>query len=940
MSNIQVIVRCRGRNSREIASKSPIVVEVPESGNSVTINPEQHPTDFLTSMNSKTYTVDQVYGAQTDQASVYTRVALPLFRDFFGGFNVTILAYGQTGTGKTYTMCGDTTTTSITSTSNTSTPSLTEDAGIIPRVLTELFANLKRNVDDDFIVKCSFIELYNEELRDLLEDDSNNGGGSTPTSNKLRIFESKRRESSPKGDNQSIIIQNLQEIHVTDAKIGLEILRKGLCKRKTASTKLNDVSSRSHTIFTINLYKKLTNNGGNEDQFKLSKMNLVDLAGSENINKSGAMNQRAKEAGSINQSLLTLGRVINSLSDREDTNNNNNNNSTTTNTSRTNSSNNHMNSSNNSNHIPYRESKLTRLLQDSLGGKTKTALIATISPAKINTEETTSTLEYASRAKNIKNKPQLGQDSELMMKKILLRDMSKEIFKLNNDLIASRQKNGVWMDEKNYKNLLSEHDSIKTDLKENLAIRGGLVSKIEQLKSDKKRDDEELKNLKSDLKDRDSKLAIFKESESNLSGKMIKYEAKITDLEEKLELINSKQNKMNELVGIEIETINGILNNLTKDDINNNIKNIKKSLAGSINNLQNGMKIMKSSTHTKFQNKIPKILSTEFDQRIGEFNKNFEHHSTTTNQGISQLKDSDEKLSEYLTKQCLNSINIESIVSKLVEERIVGKISSIGEELSSNVQNLVNESNKKHKLLVEESVREISKEITGLEREELHGKHSKWKHETNSITKNLLKSSEMLNVQYSDYKRNNIESINKASQNITKYVDENVESGLNGILDQFTSNARQTDQNLEVISKLYQQKTENTMVSLRNTQNSLTNGTSNSNPKSIDSKKREKLSSSPIRGSQITSPIRQLSPIRQTSPIRQSNSRQTSPKITSPKHRLSPAKIASFSQSFGGNSSDITLMKTKIPQLQRTGSGNWEREREREKENSFKRRKF
>ena len=149
-------------------------------------------------------------------------------------------------------------------------------------------------------------------------------------------------------------------------------------KRKVAATKCNDLSFRSHTIFTVTTNIAQVDPTSGEQFVKIGKLNLVDLAGSENISRSGAENKRAQEAGLINKSLLTLGRVINALVDH-------------------------------SPHIPYRESKLTRLLQDSLGGKTKTCIIATISPAKISMEETISTLEYATRAKSIKNTPQVNQ---------------------------------------------------------------------------------------------------------------------------------------------------------------------------------------------------------------------------------------------------------------------------------------------------------------------------------------------------------------------------------------------------------------------------------------------------------------------------------------------------------------------------------------------------
>ncbi len=319
------------------------------------------------------------------------------------GYNCTIFAYGQTGTGKTYTMSGDLT---------ESMGMLSDNAGIIPRVLQALFNKLELD-DRENSVRCSFIELYNEELRDLLSSDD---------SAKLKIYD----DTSRKG-HSTTVVQGMEERYILNAGDGLKWLREGSVKRQVAATKCNDLSSRSHTVFTITVYAKAnsTKSETGEDFLMLGKLNLVDLAGSENIQRSGAENKRAAEAGLINKSLLTLGRVINALVDR-------------------------------SAHIPYRESKLTRLLQDSLGGRTKTCIIATISPARSNLEETISTLDYAFRAKNIRNKPQLNG---LMNKKTLLRDFTIEIERIKAELIATRQRNGVYLSNDMYEELTVQNES-------------------------------------------------------------------------------------------------------------------------------------------------------------------------------------------------------------------------------------------------------------------------------------------------------------------------------------------------------------------------------------------------------------------------------------------------------------------------------------------------
>jgi kinesin family protein 11 len=200
-------------------------------------------------------------------------------------------------------------------------------------------------------------------------------------------------------------------------------------KRQSASTKMNESSSRSHAIFTITVHiKECTPDG--EELLKVGKLNLVDLAGSENIGRSGAENKRAKEAGMINQSLLTLGRVINALVER-------------------------------SPHIPYRESKLTRILQDSLGGRTKTCIIAAVSPARCSIEESLSTLDYAHRAKNIRNKPEINQK---MTKRTLIKEYITSIERLKADLHATREKNGVYLSEQSYNSIMDESASRKEQI--------------------------------------------------------------------------------------------------------------------------------------------------------------------------------------------------------------------------------------------------------------------------------------------------------------------------------------------------------------------------------------------------------------------------------------------------------------------------------------------
>lgn len=276
---------------------------------------------------TRTYPFDAVFGPEADQAMIYQEVVSPMLEEVLLGYNCTLFAYGQTGTGKTYvfrrlmyvcvliigscryTMQGDLGTTPM--------GNPNAQAGMIPRVLFRLFHQLEDS-NADYSVKISYVELYNEELRDLLASEFSAPAGSiqpmgmgtrdtNPPAGGLKIFD----DAAKKG----VFIQGLEETAVKDAQDALALLVKGSHRRQIAATKFNDHSSRSHSVFSITIHTKETSSMG-EDLLRVGKMNLVDLAGSENIGRSGAENKRAREAGMINQSLLTLGRVINALVER------------------------------------------------------------------------------------------------------------------------------------------------------------------------------------------------------------------------------------------------------------------------------------------------------------------------------------------------------------------------------------------------------------------------------------------------------------------------------------------------------------------------------------------------------------------------------------------------------------------------------------------------
>lgn len=296
----------------------------------------------------KAFTFNHVFDQTTSQEEFYKNAVKSLVNNLFKGFNVTILAYGQTGSGKTHSMgtCYDG----------------TGEMGVIPRSVNDIYDFINKNSGTyNFQLTVSFIELYKENLYDLL-------------SNKPR----EQNVIEIREDLKGIKMPGLTEVSVNDIESTIKCLIEGSKGRATGATAMNAHSSRSHAIFTINIFME---NKTDKASATTAKFHLVDLAGSERSKKTKATGERFKEGVNINKGLLALGNVISALGDESQ-----------------------------KGYISYRDSKLTRLLQDSLGGNSMTLMIACVSPADYNLEETISTLRYADRARKIKNKPIVNQD--------------------------------------------------------------------------------------------------------------------------------------------------------------------------------------------------------------------------------------------------------------------------------------------------------------------------------------------------------------------------------------------------------------------------------------------------------------------------------------------------------------------------------------------------
>lgn len=342
--SIKVCCRFRPENQLERGHNGRICVEVPEGGTVVHVPATDH-----------SFVFDRVFRWDAHQKEVYDYAAKPIINAVLRGFNGTVFAYGQTSSGKTYTMEG---------------PDIEDKVyqGVIPRMVWSIFDGIYHADEHiEFLVKVSIVEIYNERIRDLLD----------PTKDNLKVHEDKAR---------GVFIGGVTESYVGCEQEIFDAMRAGHFNRSIAVTNMNEHSSRSHLVFMLTVEQKNLH----DRSVKVGKLHLVDLAGSEKVAKTGASGERLDEAKNINRSLSALGNVINALTDKKYT------------------------------HVPYRDSKLTRVLQESLGGNAKTSLIITCSPSNFNEQETLSTLRFGQRAKMIKNVVKVNHERSAEELKLLL----------------------------------------------------------------------------------------------------------------------------------------------------------------------------------------------------------------------------------------------------------------------------------------------------------------------------------------------------------------------------------------------------------------------------------------------------------------------------------------------------------------------------------------
>ena len=437
----RVMVHCRVRplNDEDLRNygKDVIIDSVDQHRGTVSLKRE---------FDRKCFTFDSVYDGSSSQKDIYSKVADPVVNSVMQGYNGTIFAYGQTGTGKTFTMIGGT----------------GESKGVIPRSISQIFLSIQQSPSHSFSIKIGFLQLYMEMLQDLLSPDDNKT---------IKI-----RENADDG----VYLTGVSWKTVSSVKQCMDWLAVGDRNRSTAFTSMNAHSSRSHAVYMVKIEKRvkytpeqleeLEKKGEAPDQsMTKSTLYLVDLAGSERVSKSKATGSRLDEAKNINLGLLALGNCIQALSDKK------------------------------AKYVPFRDSKLTRLLEDSLGGNSKTSLVVTIGPSLGHYQESISSLLFGTRAMKVENRPELNITVDY---KALCAQLQAELDRINDS-------NSMWSIERqqfldNYNKAVTEVENLNNDKVEMQLTIDELKSKSKEvnLSSYEQSKLEEIEKLKSYYKEK------------------------------------------------------------------------------------------------------------------------------------------------------------------------------------------------------------------------------------------------------------------------------------------------------------------------------------------------------------------------------------------------------------------------------------------------------
>ncbi|KAH8739392.1 kinesin heavy chain [Cryptosporidium ryanae] len=543
-SGVHVYCRVRPPNEAERTHGNGLLCVNVKSEQCIEINSGDHSrTEGGNGTDSKerVFYLDHIFPMDTNQSYVYKTAAKPIVDQLFRGINGTVLAYGQTSSGKTFTMEG-----------------VVEDnekMGVIPRMVHDVFETISNSDEHiEFQLKVSICEVYMERIRDLLD--------TSGSKNNLRIHEDKLH---------GIYVKDLSEYFVTSPEEVFELMALGHKHRAVAATNMNSHSSRSHLIFMLQLQQKNVF----DSSIKVGKLFLVDLAGSEKISKTGAEGLTLDEAKTINKSLSCLGNVINALTD------------------------------NTKNYVPYRDSKLTRILQNSLGGNSLTSLIVTCSPSVVNEAETIGTLRFGIRAKMVKNAPKVNQQFSVEQLQILLSSAQRKIAERDSyiqkleEIVKSL---GGELPEKKFSLSDSLSNSVNlgpvpAESSNNSSLVFGLSGNKEQVSGDNNggshkdtsSEDEfdELCDARKQLKEKSEEISQLKQEISHIENNMKSLNeekeslsSKITDLVQELSQIKYQQQDKDETfqhLKLKNESLAGELeqSHIHISDLESRIENLK-----------------------------------------------------------------------------------------------------------------------------------------------------------------------------------------------------------------------------------------------------------------------------------------------------------------------------------------------------------------------------
>ena len=673
IGNINVVCRFRPLNEQELEKSSSQCAQFP---NSSTVIINQNETQL-------TFNFDRVFPPSSTQEEIYEFSAKHVVESVMQGFNGTILAYGQTSSGKTFTMTGDQTS-----------PVL---MGITPRMISTVF-DLIDNASEslEFTVKVSFCEIYMEKISDLLDNTKEN----------LKIRENK---------NKGVYIADLSETYVTGDFDVHELLRIGSLNRQVGESKMNAKSSRSHSLFSI----VVTQTNVETFASKIGKLYLVDLAGSEKVSKTGAVGKRLEEAKTINKSLTTLGLVITCLTDGKST------------------------------HVPYRDSKLTRVLQDSLGGNSKTTLIVTCSPSPYNEQETISTLRFGTRAKFIKNQAKINREFTVAELKIRLAECEEELHKrikrilfleqalatkeipLPGDISMLTDKiDESFEDSKNidYEEIVQELEDVRSRLKEETLIHETLKKETEGMRKKVKEAEIAFNTQKGVLEFYEEKSEELDKEHAEKEEDLERLTVARDAMDSELEAFNQKIFELDQEIMkkmVEIEHYRAQLNNARNMDsvsgVSNSISDILKKRI--VDEQEKNLKIC--GEISEIQQKLDLVLMNKLkhgDSNVGEWGEEKDRILKDMKFKVERIK----QLDLELQNAKIGFVNVEKTMTdsqRLLKvkidglEKTVDHLSTIYRELTAKQSNI----NLEKKVIMrkiqrlEEKVKSLESEIYDIE---------------------------------------------------------------------------------------------------------------------------------------------------------------------------------------------------------------------------------